>query len=58
MIPPLGSLQAFEAVARRKSFALAAAELHLTPSAVSHQVAKLESLFNLRLFERSTRVSI
>jgi DNA-binding transcriptional LysR family regulator len=55
MIPPLGSLQAFEAVARRKSFALAAAELHLTPSAVSHQVAKLESLFNLRLFERSAR---
>lgn len=55
MIPPLSSLQAFEAVARRKSFSLAAAELHLTPSAISHQVAKLEDLFGLRLFERSTR---
>lgn len=55
MIPPLTSLQAFEAIARRKSFSLAAAELHLTPSAVSHQVARLESLLGLRLFERSTR---
>jgi DNA-binding transcriptional LysR family regulator len=55
MIPPLASLQAFEAVARRKSFSLAAAELHLTPSAISHQVAKLEDLFGMRLFERSTR---
>jgi DNA-binding transcriptional LysR family regulator len=55
MIPPLSSLQAFDAVARRKSFSLAAAELHLTPSAISHQVAKLENLFGLRLFERSTR---
>ena len=55
MIPPLSSLQAFEAVARRKSFSLAAAELHLTPSAISHQVAKLEELFGQRLFERSTR---
>lgn len=55
MIPPLTSLQAFEAIARRKSFSLAAAELHLTPSAVSHQVARLEELLGLRLFERSTR---
>ena len=55
MIPPLSALQAFEAIARRKSFALAANELHLTPSAVSHQVAKLEGLLGVRLFERSTR---
>jgi LysR family glycine cleavage system transcriptional activator len=55
MIPPLSALQAFEAIARRKSFSLAAAELHLTPSAVSHQMAKLESLLNVRLFERSAR---
>jgi DNA-binding transcriptional LysR family regulator len=55
MIPPLSALQAFEAVARRRSFALAATELHLTPSAVSHQVAKLEGLLGLRLFERSAR---
>jgi len=55
MIPPLSALQAFETIARRKSFALAAEELHLTPSAVSHQVAKLESLLGVRLFERSAR---
>jgi DNA-binding transcriptional LysR family regulator len=55
MIPPLSALQAFEAIARRRSFSLAAAELHLTPSAVSHQVAKLESLLGARLFERSAR---
>ena len=51
--PPLPSLLAFEAVARRRSFALAAAELHLTASAVSHQVARLESQLGVRLFERS-----
>lgn len=55
MIPPLAALQAFEAIARRKSFSLAANELHLTPSAVSHQVAKLEGLLGMRLFERSAR---
>jgi DNA-binding transcriptional LysR family regulator len=55
MIPPLSALQAFEAIARRKSFSLAATELHLTPSAVSHQMAKLENLLNVRLFERSAR---
>lgn len=55
MIPPLSALQAFEAIARRKSFSLAAEELHLTPSAVSHQVAKLENLLGVRLFERSSR---
>ncbi|MFM7024807.1 MAG: LysR substrate-binding domain-containing protein [Limnohabitans sp.] len=55
MIPPLAALQAFETIARRKSFALAAEELHLTPSAVSHQVAKLEGLLGVRLFERSAR---
>jgi DNA-binding transcriptional LysR family regulator len=55
MIPPLSALQAFETIARRKSFSLAAEELHLTPSAVSHQVAKLESLLGVRLFERSAR---
>ena len=54
MIPPLTSLLAFEAVARRRSFALAAAELHLTPSAVSHQIARLEEFLAVKVFERST----
>lgn len=52
-LPPVINLQAFEAVARRRSFALAAAELHLTASAISHQVARLESHLGVRLFERS-----
>jgi DNA-binding transcriptional LysR family regulator len=60
-LPPVINLQAFEAVARRRSFALAAAELHLTASAISHQVARLESHLGVRLFERSAhgvRISV
>jgi DNA-binding transcriptional LysR family regulator len=60
-LPPITNLQAFEAVARRRSFALAAAELHLTASAISHQVARLESHLGVRLFERSAhgvRISV
>jgi len=53
LIPPISNLLAFEAVARRRSFALAATELHLTASAISHQIARLESQLGVRLFERS-----
>jgi DNA-binding transcriptional LysR family regulator len=52
-VPPLPNLLAFEAVARRRSFALAATELHLTASAISHQVTRLESHLGVRLLERS-----
>lgn len=52
-LPPVANLLAFETVARRRSFALAATELHLTASAISHQVARLESDLGVRLFERS-----
>lgn len=52
-IPAAANLVAFEAVARRRSFALAAAELHLTASAISHQIARLESDLGVRLFDRS-----
>jgi len=52
-VPAMPNLRAFEAVARRRSFALAAAELHLTASAISHQVARLEDDLGMRLFERS-----
>ena len=51
--PPIACLAAFEAIARRRNFSLAASELHLTPSAVSHQVAKLEQFLNIRLFDRT-----
>ena len=53
-VPPINNLLAFEAVARRRNFGLAAAELHLTASAISHQVARLESQLGVRLFERSS----
>ena len=53
VLPAITNLQAFEAVARRRSFVLAAAELHLTASAISHQVARLETHLGVRLFERS-----
>lgn len=52
-LPPMPNLLAFEAVARRRSFALAAAELHLTASAISHQIARLETHLSIKLFERS-----
>jgi DNA-binding transcriptional LysR family regulator len=52
-LPPIANLQAFEAVARRRSFVLAAAELHLTASAISHQISRLEAQLGIRLFERS-----
>lgn len=53
--PSFFSLRAFEAAARQGSFALAAKELHLTPSAISHQVHGLEAYFGKPLFERLTR---
>jgi DNA-binding transcriptional LysR family regulator len=54
-IPPLANLLAFEAVARRRSFSLAATELNLTASAISHQIARLEAFLGMRLFDRTTR---
>lgn len=53
-LPPFQNLLAFEAVSRRRSFALAAAELNLTPSAISHQVARLEAFLGIRLLDRTT----
>lgn len=58
-LPPLNALRAFEAAARTGSFAAAAAELHVTPAAISHHVRELESVLALRLFDRhAQRVAI
>jgi LysR family transcriptional regulator, glycine cleavage system transcriptional activator len=54
-LPPLHTLEAFEASARRLSFKLAAQELHLTPSAISHQIKALESFLGFALFRRGNR---
>lgn len=52
-IPSSSSLQAFEAAARHGNFARAAEELALTEGAISRQIARLESLLNCRLFDRT-----
>ncbi|MFD4840068.1 LysR substrate-binding domain-containing protein [Achromobacter sp. NPDC058515] len=54
-IPNFVLLRAFEAAARLQSFALASQELHLTPSAISHQVKELEEYFGRALFTRRNR---
>jgi len=54
-LPPLNALKAFEAAGRHLSFTKAAAELNVTPAAVSHQVKALEELLDVRLFRRLTR---
>lgn len=51
----LGALRGFEASARRMSFTLAAAELNLTQSSISRQVAELERQVGTALFARQTR---
>ena len=54
-VPHLSALRAFEAAARHLSFQEAAAELGVSPSAVSHQIRTLEAYLDVRLFERLTR---
>jgi len=53
----LRQLRAFSVVARHRSFVRAAAELHLTPSAVSLQIKELEQAVGLSLFGRAGRSS-
>ncbi|NQW01944.1 MAG: LysR family transcriptional regulator [Rhodospirillales bacterium] len=57
-MPSLHALRAFEAAARLGSFARAGQELHLTPSAISHQVRALEKHFGRSMFIRATRMVI
>jgi len=54
-LPPLRALTAFEAAARLGRFRLAAGELGITRSAVSHQVKSLEQHLGLQLFRRDAR---
>lgn len=54
-IPNFALLKTFESAARLESFTLAALELHVTQSAVSHQVRKLEEYFGRALFIRQNR---
>ena len=54
-LPPLDSLRFFEAAARHRSFARAAAELGVTPAAVAHRIRTLEERLGVRLFDRRAR---
>ncbi len=54
-IPNFVLLRAFEAAGRLESFTLAAVELHLTPSTISHQMRELEEHFGRPLFVRRNR---
>jgi LysR family transcriptional regulator, glycine cleavage system transcriptional activator len=55
MLPSLNGLRAFDAAARHLSFTRAAAELHVTQTAISHQIRRLEAQLGVRLFVRRNR---
>lgn len=54
-LPSLSALRAFEAAARHGGFRVAADELNVTHSAISHQVKALEEYLGERLFDRGGR---
>jgi DNA-binding transcriptional LysR family regulator len=51
----MADLVAFLAVARERSFTRAAAQLGVSPSALSHTIRKLEERLGVRLFTRTSR---
>lgn len=51
-LPPLKALVAFASASRASNFTLAAKELHITQSAVSHQIKNLETFLGCKLFHR------
>jgi LysR family transcriptional regulator, glycine cleavage system transcriptional activator len=54
-LPSLNGLRAFEAAARHLSFTVAASELNVTQTAISHQIRRLEQELGMRLFVRQNR---
>lgn len=52
---PLNALRTFESAARLHSFKAAADELRVTPTAVSHQIKRLEHQLGVALFRRIPR---
>lgn len=54
-LPSLNGLRAFEAAARHGSLTRAAGELHVTHSAISHQISALEADLGVPLFRRVGR---
>ena len=54
-LPPFPALFAFEAAARHLCFRLAAGELCVTQSAISHPIRSLEAFVGVPLFGRTFR---
>lgn len=54
-LPPLTALRAFDAAARHLSFSEAAAELNVTPAALSQQIKNLEAHLGAEVFRRLNR---
>ena len=57
-LPPINNLRAFESAAKHLSFQKAAAELHVTASAISQRIRSLETHLGTALFKRLTRAVI
>jgi len=57
-LPSLTALRAFEAAARHRSFSRAAAELHVTPAAVSQLIKQLEEALKVKLFKRGKTLAL
>ncbi len=54
-LPPLNAFRVFECVARLGHLGAAAAELHVTPGAVSQQIRSLQLSLGVELFEKRGR---
>jgi len=54
-LPSIVALQSFEAAALRLSFSQAAADLNVTPAAISQQIRALEGQLGVKLFARTGR---
>jgi LysR family glycine cleavage system transcriptional activator len=57
-LPPTATLRAFEVATRHATFTSASQELHVTQSAVSHQLKHLEALWGLPLFQRGKSLTL
>ncbi|AKZ63889.1 LysR family transcriptional regulator [Herbaspirillum hiltneri N3] len=57
-LPPTATLRAFEVATRHATFTSASEELHVTQSAVSHQLKSLEETWGLQLFKRGKTLSL
>ena len=57
-LPPTATLRAFEVATRHATFTAASEELHVTQSAVSHQLRHLEELWGVQLFQRGKSLKL